>query len=635
MWIDRASSVRRLSRPLRHFVRRLGHALRDRTETSSGTVYTRRRLQPVDVARSRRFAGRIRASLLGHLAERLLVLRRWDTALTLAVRATQLAPTDPTSWIRLSRILRSAGPLGLAAHDVVGIVEERAGDLHGAHAAAELATALAPDDPCAWIEAGRSAAAAGESDVARCAFEAAIEVAPRCASAWYHLGRTYAEEAMRRGSFRSSDFDNHRRCLQLALDLEPGHAHARYHLIRVAERAGDWRTAAVTAEPSLTVGVAEVRDALVAEMSREQADAIAAAARTAQDGGTTVEGDLWLVAYWRLVTAGWTLQAYAARDAYARHLLDRFADDSTLSAGVEKIRAAMCLDDVERARSITADTRSSTRARRHLDILTKLSSDIDAFDPATAVSSYRRRRSVPPALRASERMFTEWIAGKRVVVVGPLSSGHDDRVVDADVVVSTLSTGLADGMLPHAFRTGGRLRIAYVANSTMSRYAHQLASLLDGGSIDLVVARPTAHRFVPKVLTGRGDVRFCPAENAALLQATPYAIPRIVHDILGHDPAKVTVVGSDLYLNGRAYVPGYQRARVVNVTPRVDGAGLELDELVDGYGHDLRADHRWFRSVVSAGLVHTSDVLAEVVALDEQAYLESVGVGHRHSRIRP
>ena len=615
-----ARSVRAIARRGRRSVRRAGFWLRDRVETSGDDW----QLDAVGralagEARGWPLVGSVAAGLLGRASGVALALRHRDAALRLSARAATAAPTSADPWLRLSEALRAADGGRPAADEVRGLIAGGTGRAEAIEAATR-ATELAPHDPATWMELGSAADLAGDLAMSRRAFEAATALEPGLADAWYRLGRTSAGVATRRGTFVADDVRHHADSLRRTLQLDPDHLHARYHLARVAVRAQDWATAIDAADPSgraTAVGLGDlVRHGTDPDRLRAVLDEHAEAADPALV-------DAWLVAHWRAFADGHLGLAFEAKDAYARCLLALLAPGSAISATKARVRALACLGDVDGALEELDALDSSPGDRHHRAVTGKLRHDLDVLRGGRSGFV----RPVDPGLGIaadgpSRRRFDELVRGRRVAVVGPVELAEPPGALDdADVVITTLSTGLAPPSTAAA-RRAGRPLVAYVANSSVARFPDRLARLLDDDPGAMLVLRPTSRPVTPDELGDRDDVRWCPTENAALLEATPYAVPRILYDVLHHQPASVSLHHVDLFARGRRYAPGYRRRPATR-------DGDDIVENLDGYGHDLRADFRWVRDLASAGVVEVSDGLAEILARSELAYLDGAGRSQR------
>ncbi|WP_420450882.1 hypothetical protein [Ilumatobacter sp.] len=544
-------------------------------------------------------------------------LRRSDLAIRCAQWAVQADATDPTGWERLSSALRHAGPPRPTHHDVLGLVE-RPGGHRGCVDVARRATVVAPARTAAWMELGFAAHAVGDAPLERSAFERAARVDPGHAPAWFHLGRTAAHVATRRGAFHADDVALHGASLRRALELDDDFDLARYHLVRVAIRAQDWSAAMAAADATgraASIGLAEM-------VTGGPDDGSLAAAAEVHDEPEL--RDAWLVAHWRAVADGHLHAAFAAKDAYARCLLLRLDTAPTPAATIARVRALVSLGRIDRARAELHRSSEGPTDRRHRAIVAKMRHDLEVLvDPARAFAGPNARgRAASGANR-----FDELVRGRRVAVVGPAATGdHDAEIERADVVLTTLSTGL---VLADDRSSVGADRIAYVADSSLVRFAQRIERLLEESPRTLLAVRPSGAAIIPAALDGHPQVRRCPDENAVLLEATNYAIPRMIYDVLHHAPSEVAVYHADLFSTGRRYDVGYRRP-----WPRQGDGDDGLLENLDGYGHDLRADFRWMRRLHEDSVIAASPRLAEVLDGGEAAYLDSAGAALR-GRVDP
>ncbi|MEP1125022.1 MAG: hypothetical protein ABJH68_14155 [Ilumatobacter sp.] len=547
--------------------------------------------------------------------------RQWPSGLLLTDISLRMSPRSVEGWINASRVLRFAGVTGLSEDPVLGLTTGRTGDAHAAASAANYAVQIGGENSRALHELGLSMAALHDIPAAQQAFERAVFADPASASSWFQLARTHAATASRRGGFRQTEFDHHRRCLQRVLELQPGHGDATYHLIRVALRAADWSTAIkVASRPE--GATSHLEEMMSARITPSSAASIRDLAAQATSRPNPPDMDLWLVAYWQLMANGFATEAFAAKDAHASALLAGSAPSQTLNAHVGRARALRCLNRPEEARKMLSHQISLSVDRRHEAVLSKLHNDLGPLCPPETTTSGPplHNPTEHPDLGEAERRFRQLVEGRHIAVVGPRNTtGNNREIARADVIVTTLSTGIADGHMPDHLDRTDQTKIAYVANTSVVRFAAELCGLLDEGVIDLLVARPTARRHVPTDLRHRSDVRFCPSEDASLLEATPYAVPRAIYDVLRYGPQRVQVFNTDLFTSGRSYDAGYRSSP--------DSSDV-LEEQLIGYGHDVREDHRWLKALARRGTIEVDDRLESILSSDEDNYLAAVGRHH-------
>lgn len=552
-------------------------------------------------------AGRLISDGLARLARAALSSRRWSVALRCAQLAVAAAPSRAAGWLALAAACRAAGPMGLRHHELRGVEPARAGDFATALDAARLAIRCDPASADGWLAEGEALEALGRLDEARTSYERATQVAPSNVDAWFRAARIEAAAAARRGSFTIEEFAAHRDRSRRALQLDPTRADVRYHAVRVAVRSGDW-AAALDAAASDRVDVhADARRLFDAE---PPPDTIDAAVRCLHDQPARASrSDLHLVAFWRLIDLGWIPEAFEVKDLLAHTLLDVPDPIRTPTAAVSSARALTTLDRTADARRLIDRARRRHVDRRSRAALARLDADLALTqgDPAPH-RGWPGRALVGDA----EQRFASMLAGRSVAVVGPTAlADHADEIAGFDLVVRTKVVGDGDGP---------RTDISYFANAAAQLLSTRIAQALDTGAIRLAVVRPTIGPHLAPALAARPDVRLKPVEFVAHLEASPYAVVRIVHDLLGYEPAEIKVFNTEFYAGGLRYDTGYRGSD-----------GSEPNEPIVGYGHDLRGDHRLMSRLLDVGLITADPEVAEILRLDTRTYLARVAGGRRRS----
>lgn len=471
---------------------------------------------------------------------------------------------------------------------------------------AERAVNLDPRDGRSLHELAMSFASSGDLSSARAVIERAVVAESLLAPAWLARGRLLAAEAERRGGMTADEFSAHAAYLRRALGLAPDDVAAKYHLIRVAIRGRDWSTAFEAAAQDSIEGT------IIAQAS-SSADPAELWSLIRNDPSIDANfADVWLVAHWQRLSMGDTSSAFAAKDIHARCVATIHARDG-FARTVQAARALHQLREFESVESLLRVSYRNRRNRHQAEVLQRL---LDDHFVRQGELNRLKRRPVPLALRDTEARFHSMIRGRRIAVVGPKATvDRAEEIAIAEVIAFPLSGGLRIPRSSHAHQ----VRIAYVANSVAFSHANELAALLDTHQIDLLVLRPSLAGKLPPALR-RKEVRLCPAETSILLEATPFAITRIVEDILAADPASIGLYQSDLFTSTDRYDPGYRRDPTTET---------QIVENLDGYGHDLRADHRWLKRLHVDGAINPAPELSAVLRLDEVEYLAKVAEATR------
>lgn len=534
---------------------------------------------------------------LGRISHLLIRFGDPADAFRLARLALRVVPGEASLWDSLANATAEIRTSG----DCQGIRLESPVETD----ARRIALSLAPTE-YRRIALGKSLVRDGDFDDAEAAFSSAA-VGDCAASATYELGRLEAKRASRSGGFSQHGFERHHRSMQAVLCLDPTHLHARYHLLRVAFRAGQWDLAFETALaecPATPNLVAATEALLTCATKTEIIDALASL------DPSSVPPNWWLTAHWRLLQLGLAPAAYQIKDRYAESL----APNGPEVVPYPSVRQVMLYIQVasslgQAAAGLDAIKNWSRRRQRGtVDLILRqlardLRLELGDFD------EWRRY-----GLDGADRRFHRLIRGRSVAIVGPTDSSASvgDEIDAHDLVIRTKFT--EETQLDHE-RQGSRTDIAYFADRAFALLWPSIEQTLANKSLSMAVVRPSATQSM--VNGGHPGIRVQSAEIGSLLEASQFAIQRILYDIAPARPASVNVYNVDLFTSPVPYAPSYN----IDERPLRD-RGLLAN--IEGYGHDLRADHRFAKAARSSGFMVTDRKLNEILDLDTRGYLESV-----------
>ena len=500
-----------------------------------------------------------------------------------------VSPNSAELWREAARCFLEGGPAGQVIDPILGLTLGPTGDGPSADRAAARSGELEPTTEADRLRA-RAAELSGDGAGAEQWWHSVTAAADANADDWYRFGRARALSAARRGGFDRSDFAAHNERLREALRLQPRHHHARYHLCRVAIRQGDWAAALVACAPESSHEVERLGASL--SIGGRTEDAILDVVRTAS---SDLPRDTILVAHWWLMSHGATRAAYEARDIFAARIITDVPPEG--SSSVERVRALLQLRDLDGAhREARALDRPGRLDRARAE---KVVADVELVlgDPTRHVA--RHRHLANDALR-------RLVEGRTVAIIGPASDPASSILADAEVVIRTKWLGADDT----------RVDAAFYPETTSSSAASSIVELLDQRTLQLAVVRPGALRSAPNYLLAHERVRVSPDELAVHLEASPFAIQRIVYDVLAFAPRSVVVGGSDFFVS-RTYGSGY------DIDAQERRAGGIVDSL-PGYGHDPRADLRWSQHLATNGIIRFTEPGSRVLAAGEESYLLSL-----------
>lgn len=505
-------------------------------------------------------------------------------------------------------------------HDeLAGLIPGPIAHLEAAMAVVEHGLRIAPADASLAVAHGIVLDANGAFFDARKWFQRAIQLDDRNPDAHYRLGRTHAAEAAHRGGFDDAGFKAHSTAMRQTLSLESGHQSARYHLTRVSIRAEDWMTVRDAFDvPKSLSGIAatvdETTDLFDTAITNTEIDQIAErivhSLRGTPSFPDTAPVDWWFAVHWRLLALGRHQAAFAVK----RHMaLTTTAgrgsiDDVGLTAYARRIQAHLFLGHVDEALDLCEQQLAKSRTTNERRVLDWLRSDIKLSEGQKPAAS---RLRAPKVGGVADERFRQMIEAKTVAVVGPSPESADylNEIDTFDTVIRTKVTA------PTVDDQSSRVDISYYADTSARLLGPEIRSMLDDGFLKLAVLRPNAWDCGASQLSAHGDVRFAPSESITSFFSSPYAIQRILFDVLHYQPRTVKLFGANFFLSDQAYHNRYQDDRQFVYANR----GLRPN--LDGYGHDLLADFTWTKNVCGSGLVSVTSAIQRILDLSPSEYL--------------
>jgi tetratricopeptide (TPR) repeat protein len=573
------------------------------------------------------------ASLLQRVGSIAILLQRWNWANAILRRAHALDPGSPEVLVSLSTVADHAGPPQTAFDPLLGLVTSQRGDLAAATRLVDRALQIRPDDAAIGLRRGAIAERSGDHDDAARRFEAATAVDPGNADAWYRLGRTFANRAADRGGFLAEDFERHRDAMEAALAVDPTHHHAAYHVVRMCLRGGDTAGAFRTlrldaARHGSGTRVESLKRLFAVDVSDTEIAEAEGFVATWADGPDEIPPDFWFIVEWRFHQLGrYTAASNAKRILAQRHARsDGTIDDLGIGGYVATTQASISLQDFTRARRLCEPGRARARTPYERTTLDKLRADLDFVSLGVPPPRYHARSPEYVDLAGEER-FTHLIEGRRVAVVGPSSPGadHGDEIDGFDTVIRTKQV---DAPPPGNGWLGRRTDISYFANTSAQVFQRQIAEVLETGAVRLAVFRPSALCLHGAADGAGGRIRYATAESSAPFQASQFAIQRIIYDIARYEPTQVKLFNTDFFLGDLGYAHGYRAGEQVAYRNTLR-TGLE------GYGHDLRADFEFTKTMVRAGVIETTEEIRGLLALTPQQYLAALDRREKRRDGRP
>lgn len=568
------------------------------------------------------------ARLLVLLGQVCLRTGRRNSAQRCALAALRCDSSGTGAYVLLARNYAIGTPCGVS-HDVLaGLIPGPIAHLKAATAVAEHGLRIAPADASLAVVHGIVLDARGAFVDARKSFQRAVQLDDRNPDAQYRLGRTHAAEAAHCGGFDDAGFKAHSTAMRQTLSLESGHQSARYHLTRVSIRAEDWVTVRdaldVPRSPSGTDATVdettELFDTSITDAEINQiAERVVHLSQGTPGSSDTAPADWWFAVHWRLLALGRHQAAFAVKRHMAQvATADRGSiDDVGLTAYTSRIQAHLFLGHVDEALDLCEQQSAKSRTTNERRVLDWLRSDIKLSEGQKPAAG---RLRAPTVADVAERRFRQMIEAKTVAVVGP-SPESNDHLKEIDTFDTVIRTKV---MAPTVDDQSSRSDISYYADTSARLLGPEIRSMLDGGFLKLAVLRPNAWDCGVSQLSARDDVRFAPSESITNFFSSPYAIQRILFDVLHYRPRSIKLFGANFFLSEQAYHSRYQDDRQFLYANR----GLRPN--LDGYGHDLLADFTWTKSVCDLGLVSATSAIQRILDLSPSDYLLRLDDLHSH-----
>lgn len=221
-------------------------------------------------------------------------------------------------------------------------------------------------------------------------------------------------------------------------------------------------------------------------------------------------------------------------------------------------------------------------------------------------------------LSEQDRDFFDYIAGKSVAVVGPVDVGlKSGKEIDGFDVVVRLSYRKGLGYAPEIF--GERTNVSYYIRTALT--AGPRPVLVEGmAELDYIVVDSISWRecqWLERLpCRKRERPRLWLHLDNPFLVGYPNAIQRALLDILRFTPRRVKVFSADLY-TGMSYHSEYLSYSVRNEGYIFPGFTL----------HDPISNFLFMQRLILRG-VEVDDVLAEVLSLSRQEYIERLKITH-------
>ena len=559
------------------------------------------------------------AETLERLALRYVKLKEYEAALMLRRRAVELEPQNPLRWVGLARSLQRARRGALTHDPVAGLVHGAVSDTGAARDALAKAQELDPQNAYIVHERGRLEFERGDWRTGLELLRTAVELEPK-ASWWADLAAAYRKPHV-------ADLDNSLEAYEQALQLRPDRESALRGVILMGARADQdwarlWRNAELYESSRKSRGRAArmklmqtLRPMFAAGAGRAEISAGIVQLQIAHSKGERLSWPTTSLIVYRLSFAQRMKEAFALRRGLAQRCT---AWLGTSSAGHSRHRqkllaALVYLGEYQRAQQLIDPMpwTPSTTAEQHR--LEKMAADVHLIQgrPQPLID-YAAARAADLPLPGEER-FRELVAGKRVAVVGPADTGDRlGELIDSyDVVIRPrLMTEFDDDQLA---RLGNRTDISYFSGRDLEEFVPVAEQAVQRGELQMVVGRGLSMSSFSAEIPDW--LRFYRHDYSLGFHGPPMGIGRILYDVLQFAPAEIGLFNIDFFSGQTAFGAGYRQGKDAGLGPY-----SIVNEII--LAHDLVFEHRLTKAIAATGLLRGHGVVADVLGLSEQAYIQ-------------
>ncbi|WP_150463032.1 tetratricopeptide repeat protein [Nesterenkonia ebinurensis] len=610
----------------RFFTPRLEASITDKT-TPLGTIQERAATVLFEVNRSgaKKLLTQLEidsitsAETLEQLALRYVKLKEYTAALRLRRRAVELEPENLLRWVGLARSLQRASWGAVTNDPVAGLEHGPTSQTEAAREALAQAQELAPQNAYVIHERGLLEFARGDWPTGLELLRQAVELEPK-ASWWSDLAAAYRKPHV-------ADLDKSLEAYEKALQLRPDSPTAFRGVILMGARADQdwarlWRSAELFESRRKPRGRAvrmklmqTLRPMFAAGASRAQISAGIVQLGIAHTKGERLSWPTTSLIVYRLSFAQRMKAAFELRRSLAQRST---AWLGTSSAGHSRHRqkllsALVYLGEYQRAQQLIDPMpwTPSLASERHR--LEKMAADVHLIQgrPQPLID-YAARRAEDLPLPGEER-FRELVAGRRVAVVGPADTGDRlGELIDSyDVVIRPrLMTEFDAAQLA---RLGSRTDISYFSGRDLEEFVPVAEQAVQRGELQMVVGRGLSmNSFTGEIPDW---LRFYRHDYSLGFHGPPMGIGRILYDVLQFAPAEIGLFNIDFFTGQTAFGSGYREGKDAGLGPY-----SIVNEII--LAHDLVFEHRLTKAIAATGLLRGHGVVADVLDLDEPAYIQ-------------
>ena len=238
------------------------------------------------------------------------------------------------------------------------------------------------------------------------------------------------------------------------------------------------------------------------------------------------------------------------------------------------------------------------------------------LEPCVSLSAFYHAVEAPAFRRsAMDGDFEAYVRGRSVAIVGPVDVGlrSGPEIDDFDVVIR-FNHHVGVKYDPDVF--GSKTQVSYYQRTLFEKYSQQ--ALSDAFSqLEFAVVDAYSWARYPWLRTAGCRVRerlnvWFYQENPMLL-GNPYAIPRVIFDVLRFRPRRMKVFGANLYTS-MSYLPGY--------CERGSMSERGFDIFKTWSVHDPLSNFLMMKHFFMHGHVECDDVLVRLLSLKPGEYVD-------------
>jgi tetratricopeptide (TPR) repeat protein len=225
------------------------------------------------------------------------------------------------------------------------------------------------------------------------------------------------------------------------------------------------------------------------------------------------------------------------------------------------------------------------------------------------------KKAWPKKFSLAEEKFHSYMEGKSVAIVGPAPNGeyYGEEIDSFDIVIRFNYFG--PECMPDAQEFGRKINISYYTD-WMLRHSVLQNRDLHLNHLDYYVFSSINYDFLATDLAC-GKAKQVNLNNHFFYKS-PNGVPRILYDILIHNPSRIKVFKSNFFLSREAYAAGYGDKKFLKDKEK----GNKFHKVVSL--HEPLCQLSFTRNLWRKGLIDVDTNCAEILRLSDEEYMTAM-----------